>query len=316
MHPIQPLIQEQVIDVATWTVDEHAVYPQGARPKSSCFAPDDTDNPVLRPGKRYLFKRSKNSYPDHFWIEIAAYRVGCALGVPVPPAFAAMNTTTGECGALIEWFYDESTETLVHGGDLLQRKLQPNIDRKTASNHNLSTNISLLRSLVFKRQLQGDWRQWLVDTFLFDALIGNTDRHQDNWGMIFWSLPTGEPQCRPTPHFDNGTSMGHERFPALVAGWSPEQWTRYVAKGKQRISIHLNPFAFAKHHELLVHCFEKYPKTRKVANARLALLPADFRPMFTDMLKLICPEPFTPGRAMICSSLLTIRTQQLRALLE
>lgn len=127
---------------------------------------------------------------------------------------------------------------------------------------------------------------------------------------------TGEPQCRPTPHFDNGTSMGHERFPALVAGWSPEQWTRYVAKGKQRISIHLNPFAFAKHHELLVHCFEKYPKTRKVANARLALLPADFRPMFTDMLKLICPEPFTPGRAMICSSLLTIRTQQLRALLE
>lgn len=59
------------------------------------------------------FRRSKRSYPDQFWGEVVAYRVGCLLGLQVPPAFAAWNSRTGRCAALIEWFYYDNNEAFV-----------------------------------------------------------------------------------------------------------------------------------------------------------------------------------------------------------
>ena len=75
---IQPLIQTAVFDVADWEVDaEFGVFPQGARAKDAVFAPSPPPESVITPSKRYLFKRSKSSYPDQFWGEVVAYRVGC-----------------------------------------------------------------------------------------------------------------------------------------------------------------------------------------------------------------------------------------------
>jgi hypothetical protein len=53
----------------------------------------------------------------------------------------------------------------------------------------------------------------------FDALIGNTDRHQDNWGIIITrqtEAPNKIKKMRISPVFDNGTSMGHEISPRAV----------------------------------------------------------------------------------------------------
>ena len=75
------LVQTAVFDVARWEQDaEFGVFPQGARAKDAVFAPLLPSEPVLVGGKRYLFKRSKRSYPDQFWGEVIAYRVGCLLG--------------------------------------------------------------------------------------------------------------------------------------------------------------------------------------------------------------------------------------------
>lgn len=58
-------MQTAFFDVADWESDaEFGVFPQGARAKEAVFAPNYPKEPVIVPGKRYLFKRSKRSYPD------------------------------------------------------------------------------------------------------------------------------------------------------------------------------------------------------------------------------------------------------------
>jgi len=149
-----PLKQTSLIDVATWEVDaEFGVYPQGARAKDAVFAPDVPTEACLVANKRYLFKRSKRSYPDQFWGEIVAYRIGCLLGVEVPPAFVSWNSSKGTCGALIEWFYVDGNESYTHAGDFLQ-KLQPDFDRERGSTHNLRQNEILLRALTRAKLLE------------------------------------------------------------------------------------------------------------------------------------------------------------------
>lgn len=228
----QPLMQKTIFDVADWESDpEFGVFPQGARAKDAVFAPLLPPEAVLVPDKRYLFKRSKRSYPDQFWGEIIAYRIGCLLGVTVPPAFAAWNSKTGHCAALIEWFYNENTESFVMAGDFLQM-MHKDFDRKLGTQHNFEDNMVLLRMFSIRKILiEPNWPQWWIDALLFDALIGNTDRHQDNWGFIF-TRSEQNVSCRLAPLFDNGTSLGHERFTDRVKLWSQTSFARYIENGK------------------------------------------------------------------------------------
>lgn len=75
----------------------------------------------------------------------------------------------------------------------------------------------------------GDWRAWWCDTLLFDALIGNTDRHHDNWGLL-WSTA----HCvRMAPVFDNGTSLGHEIYPNKMPAFRDVRYvSRYISRGR------------------------------------------------------------------------------------
>ena len=75
---IVPKIQAAAFDVASWEVDaEFGVFPKGARAKDAVFAPETPPEPVIIRGHRYLFKRSRLCYPDQFWAEFVAYRIGC-----------------------------------------------------------------------------------------------------------------------------------------------------------------------------------------------------------------------------------------------
>ena len=119
---IPPKIQAATIDVAEWEVDaEFGVFPQGARAKDAVFASAFPPDPAITPGRRYLFKRSKRSYPDQFWGEVVAYRIGSLMGLFVPPAFVAWNSETGISAALIEWFYSDGLEAFVMAGIFCSR---------------------------------------------------------------------------------------------------------------------------------------------------------------------------------------------------
>lgn len=225
------MLQNQAIDVAAWPADDKygGAYPEGARPKRTVFTPIDAPIAILKPDWRYLFKQSATPYPEQFWVEVVAYQVGLQLGIPVPPAFAAFDSTTGQCGALIEWFYQENRQTFIPAGDIFQ-KVNPDFDRRLGTQHNLLEARQFCDELIGKSSFVP-----LALMLMFDSLIGNSDRHQDNWGYLV-TVEKDEDGAPKTdisfaPWFDNGTSMGHERFVQKVQGWDNARFRSYIERG-------------------------------------------------------------------------------------
>jgi hypothetical protein len=317
---IRPLVQADPIDVAEWRLDEDfGVYPEGARAKEARFAPTDPAQPVLIGGRRYLFKLSRRAYVQQFWAEVISYRIGCLLGFSVPPSFGAWNSQTGVCGALIEWFFVDGQEVAVSGGDFLQR-IQPGFDRQRGTTHNLHDNERLMRALVPALGLVTDWRAWWVGALLFDALIGNTDRHQDNWSIIV-ELAAQPPRCRLSPYFDNGTSLGFELEPNRVAQWNGAVLDRHIMRGmhhvRWRSADPQHHMLRMQHLELLKHAVQQWPQTRAVVQA--TILPITFdhiREALSDLPRIQLPVPLTNDRLSLILRLLSRRLEMLKAAFE
>lgn len=306
-------IQSAVIDVADWEQDEFAVFPQGARPKEAYFSPGASSESCLKPSWRYLFKKSKQCYPEQFWAEVIAYRIGCLMGLPVPPAFAAVNSKSGTCGALIEWFFDDTTARFVHAGDFLQQ-IYPEFDRQKGTTHTIQYNSNLLRILVGNGLLKTDWRLWWAEALLFDALIGNTDRHQDNWGFIFGSASADDNTAVMAPLFDNGTSLGHEHFTKRTSSWGDVEFERYISKGYHQVRRNLEDAPPLRDHlRLLQHTIEQWQNTRTPIRERIHSIAAEaLEDSFCDLLTLPLPTPLTPLRFEFTLKLLQRRLTRLK----
>lgn len=315
------LDQSGTYDVATWTVDaDFAVFPQGARAKEAVFAPADLDDPNIIPGRRYLFKRSKKSYPDQFWIEVIAYRLGSLFDFPVPPTFVAQNSITGLCAALIQWFYDDSSERYIPGGDILE-KINPSFDRRLGEQHNLEHVTQVMRVLgrLLGHQV---WRDWWLDCLVFDTLIGNTDRHQENWGVIrtvsetFLLNNPGARILRLSPCFDNGTSLGHERFPNLVCNWSSDVLDRYVRKGTHHLRWQLGKEKIPQL-EMLRLVFESWPGINfSNLQRRLNVDRQQIEESLTPLLAFDLPVPLTPERLNFTMRVFGRRLELLKELVD
>lgn len=104
-------------------------------------------------------------------------------------------------------------------------------DREKGRLHNLDTVIKFSRALSQHKVLCHSWQEYWGLCFCYDALIGNTDRHQENWGVI-WNDKIGT--ARLTPFFDNGTSLGHELFEKKIRQFSTDQngLRAYIRKGR------------------------------------------------------------------------------------
>lgn len=315
---IPPLVQQKVLDVTNWEEDEFVVFPQGARAKSAYISPSILPDPTLRPKWRYLFKKSRGCYPEQFWGEVVAYRIGCLMGVPVPPAFAAVRRDTGATGALIEWFYEEGDQSFIWAGEFLQR-MDPNFDRERGSTHYMQGNELLARSFAMGRReglrlFTQDWRQWWVDALIFDALIGNTDRHQDNWGFVFSS---SEPYITLAPLFDNGTSLGSERHEPQFSHWGDGQFAKYIANGQHHVRWRVAPAIAERQHAALVRlALERWPSTRARARSRLNFTAMDMAKCIEDLAALDAPVPLSPKRQSFMLELLTRRLEILREIVK
>jgi len=296
------------VDVARWRADEEfGIYPEGARDKSLLYSPAPAPYPFLAPNHRYLFKHAFDRYPDQFWAEIIAYRVGCLLGVAVPPAFVAWNTDTGVCGALIEWFLGypaEPEERYVPGGDIMSSIIS-GYERMRGHQHNFQGIERYLSILETNEQLVGDWLGWWCDTLLFDALIGNTDRHQDNWGLLWKSGPA----ARMAPAFDNGTSLGHEIFADNMPAFSDSARIRsYIARGAHHMRWDIADGRPARHPALIQRLLERYPDRQdQVINRLHAFNVSASRAMITGMTEFNIPVPLSPQRADFVCRLIEAR---------
>lgn len=254
-----PLIQ--AFDITHWERDfDYPVFPQGARAKWAVLPPAKQLIYPLTAGRRQLFKYSLPRYPTEFWSEVVAYHAGDHLGINVPLAYPAFDTTTGHVGALIEWFYEDGVERFFPAGDFFQQEI-PGYDRKRGTQHNLITAMAIRDGLSRIATVDPNWYVNWAEMLFLDALTGNGDRHQDNWGIVV-SRPVGQAlrQIVLAPAFDNGSSLGREYSDDRVAQFDADWIARYIDRGRHHVRWKLGDER-PSHVAMLVRLGRVFPAT-------------------------------------------------------
>ena len=179
-------------------------------------------------GVRWLFKHTRinEGFPTgEDWAEKIAREIAISLGIPCATVELAEynglpGTVSRDFTRLTQNHNIPIVSHMMHGNELLHKAhddAYPNISGRTRNpDHTIERVISILNfnSIHLPAEFQPDP---LVSTpadvfcgyLLLDAIIGNTDRHHENWAIqyIFSGVPTGWYLC---PSFDHASSLGRE----------------------------------------------------------------------------------------------------------
>ncbi|MBF0098028.1 MAG: HipA domain-containing protein [Magnetococcales bacterium] len=303
-------LPSEVIDISSWHPDDRfPVYPEGSREKSAWISPQTPELPFLLGSHRYLFKHSSDRHPVQFWGEIVAYRLGCLMGIPVPPAYVAQKSTDPRPAALIEWFYRSDDQTVNYEpGTVHMKRIIHDFDVKKGRQHNILTVLETLS------EIDADLISDMARILVFDVLIGNTDRHQENWGILWRGIPS-KPQLAPA--FDNGTSLGHEVLDDKIPGYitDPQQTVHYIARGRHHMRWHQNRDEKIGHFELIEWLIKNYPNLKQELRECVSFDLGLFNSWLCTLPTFPVPVVPTMERIQWIECLLCLRIERLRSVL-
>ncbi|WP_424363376.1 HipA domain-containing protein [Methylocystis parvus] len=305
-------MQTQVIDVTSWAKhEEFPVFPVGSKPKKMLLCPSRPTENCLIPGHSYLFKIGVGRFQQQAWSEVIAYRIGILLGLPVPPCFIAEDKNSQEIGALIEFFYghpgDSAPTRFIHASEFMTRIL---VDKKKGRPHRLPLNLTVSRALC-----GAPAQDWWAKAVVFDALIGNTDRHPENWGFLFRHPGRGKVETALAPLFDNGTSLAYEVAEAkLISQAMPENVEAYIQRGKHHCGWQKDgPLG---HFELCREFLKSSPKLAIEMREILQFDLEDVKSILEECVAYDTGIKFSRERAALVFSLVKARKAALVNLLE
>lgn len=191
-----------ILDVSDWhlVADE----PQGGKKKSWLLEPGTT--------RHWLFKDKAQGGDD--WAERVAREIADALLLPC--AMVELAKRDGTHGALsLDFTENRVLGDLVLGNDLLLEHdpLYPSSRQFRVTAHTVDKVLAVLSDTNIKvpPNQPSDVEtaaHLFVGYLLLDALISNTDRHHENWGILRLPKP-GEPlRACLAPSFDHAASLG------------------------------------------------------------------------------------------------------------
>lgn len=164
----------QLIDISQWS-EQRWWNTGGTRNKKIFLNPEDN---LLYYFKQSL-KREEKDYKYEFWSEIIASELGKQLGFEVLPYDIAIWGK--ELGCLSKSMINPDKEELVEGGKYLQafdNTFNPD-DKKLRFQYTFDLIVNTLEAFQLSHYLDQ-----FLEILVFDALIGNSDRHQENWAFI------------------------------------------------------------------------------------------------------------------------------------
>jgi len=152
----------------------------GTRAKKYLLSPD---------GKYYYFKRSQYKEPTNFrpgkdfkyefWSEIIAYELGKQLGFNVLRYDIAIDGNI--MGCISESMIDNESQELVEGIKYIQ-SFSPEYN-PVKKEHKTYYTFSMIENAL-NQSKNGQFIENILELIIFDAIIGNGDRHQENWAII------------------------------------------------------------------------------------------------------------------------------------
>ncbi|PCJ44697.1 MAG: hypothetical protein COA81_00005 [Alphaproteobacteria bacterium] len=250
-------------------------------------------------------------------MEIVAYRLGHICGIPVPPAFVSIDSD-GICRALIEWFYDEEKDNYINGFTLLSHRDRA-LDKKYGRRHCyplLKDGLNIIQRLSPK---DGPLLQKAFRLFVFDALIANTDRHHENWGIILKGARSKGQELilDLSPAFDNGTSLGYNFIDNKLSNYiGNKTWLdKYVEKGTHHLRKEAEGDKY-KHVELIVEMTETNLEYKDLLSQILSFNMDDVKEMLHELIKFDISVPFIEKRADFTAMIIGAKKKALSRILD
>lgn len=197
-----------ILDVSRWT--QESPEPQGQKKKVWLVDPDSNELWLFRyprqVGEAWAEKIAEQ-VAEKLRLHHAVYKLAIYQGTTgaMTRDFTARRTSGGP---------DLSRWPLIHGNVVLQAFF-PNYQRNAvrSKSHTLARILSALRTNLFSPPPTPDLpecqsaAQAFLGYLMFDVLIGNTDRHHENWGVQVGQVHP-QPLLRLAPTFDHASSLG------------------------------------------------------------------------------------------------------------
>lgn len=233
----------RIIDFSNWHIYEDIVLGSGRGRKVWLESQE---------GVIGLFKYPKESQGNicgEHWAEKIASEI--AKVIELPCANIDLGYYNHQAGSMSYLITDPNKETMVEGEHYIKNKfshydVNKLIDPSTQRIYSLSMIEDALKNDMLFMQF--------LDILIFDCLIGNTDRHQNNWGVI--RDKEENPICI-APAYDNGSSLCCRIIAKDVENYFKDtlRWEGLVdTKSKSMVAIddihkhprHLEVLAFLK----------------------------------------------------------------------
>ena len=155
----------------------------------------------------WLFKYPQQRTGQH-WAEKIAAEVAAILRIY--HARVELAEYRGDRGSVTQSF-SRSGRSLYHGNQVLERVVHGYETEKRfrQSNHTLRNIFKAMDDIFLKPETARSAKTLLAGYILLDAVVGNTDRHHENWGVLrkrignkwMWFV---------APSFDHASSLGRE----------------------------------------------------------------------------------------------------------
>lgn len=165
----------------------------------------------------WLFKYTRPNTGEA-WAERIAAELGNLIGVP--SARVELATWQGVPGVASRSIVPHEVDrirgslrplgSLIHGNEVLAGWMTQ-YDKEKMFRHADHTwaNIKAAIDARFGNDAAAQMQR-LGDLIVLDALIGNVDRHHENWALLQVMKPEGEPEVGVSPSYDHASSLGRE----------------------------------------------------------------------------------------------------------
>jgi len=209
--------------------------------------------------QEWLFKIPRENTGEH-WAEKVAAEVAELLDIPCADIeLAKFRSTRGSCSK--SFINQEKHPELIHGNEILAgRVLGYDKEKKYGQSDHTYANI---RNAIAKMGSDTESQRALkhfAGYIVLDGLIGNTDRHHENWAFLKWTDKQKQTHQVIAPTFDHASSLGRELLDEKRELYLKEnrvEW--YINRGQGAIFAEpddkngLNPFG------LLEFAYEQHP---------------------------------------------------------
>ncbi len=258
----------------------------------------------------WLFKYTRDGTGEH-WSEKVAAEI--AKLIELPAATVELADFMGKRGSASRSFVRRKEGfDLIHGDELLAGHVY-GYERDRVfrhSNHSIQNIIEAVTK-VFPEETQRHAQLCRLAGFLvLDAVIGNTDRHHQNWGMLRRQAEGGVTEQEIAPSFDHASSLGrNESDENLERRLRDNLVLHYARKGRGGIYWTTSDAKGANPLDLVEKASRKWPTFFAPWLQKIHQVDENH---FLDIVSRVPDDWMSPAQKKFCLALLSSTCSELK----